>query len=215
MFAERGFAGTSLQDVAAAAGLKRPALYYYVKSKEDLLDKLIVEATSGPAQNLIVIGARKEVDPAERLHAMAYWIVEWVATHSDRFLLLIKSEADLSPASAQKFTEGRRVALDAVIGVINEGIESGAFRRVDARVAAFGVWGLCNWTAWWYRPDGPLSLQSIAQELADMAVESLRRPQRRNRKALSVPSAVAALREGLERLDEALLDERRPRRDSI
>ena len=41
LFAERGFAGTSLQDVADAMGVTRPALYYYVKSKDELLSKLV------------------------------------------------------------------------------------------------------------------------------------------------------------------------------
>src|SRR5213079_854717 len=40
LFAERGFAGTSLQDIADALGITRPALYYYVKSKDELLAKL-------------------------------------------------------------------------------------------------------------------------------------------------------------------------------
>ena len=183
-----------------------------MKSKEDLLDKLIVEATSGPAQKLMELGARTDLDPAARLHAMARWIIEWVVAHSDRFMLLIKSEADLSPASAKKFTEGRRTALDAVVRVIEEGIATGVFRRTDSRVAAFGVWGQCNWVAWWYRPDGPQSLTTISEELADMAVDGLRRPQRRTQRSLSVPSAVAALRQDLDRLDEAIAQQRRPDR---
>src|SRR5206468_2845368 len=48
LFAERGFAGTSLQDIADALGITRPALYYYVKSKDELLAKLVTEVTNGP-----------------------------------------------------------------------------------------------------------------------------------------------------------------------
>lgn len=52
LFAERGFAGTSLQDVADAMGLTRSALYYYVKNKDELLARLVSEITEVPATAL-------------------------------------------------------------------------------------------------------------------------------------------------------------------
>ena len=57
LFAERGFAGTSLQDIADALGITRPALYYYVKSKDELLAKLVTEVTQGPLDELQKIAA--------------------------------------------------------------------------------------------------------------------------------------------------------------
>ena len=52
LFAERGFAGTSLQDIADAMGMTRPALYYYVKNKDQLLARLVTEITEGPAADI-------------------------------------------------------------------------------------------------------------------------------------------------------------------
>lgn len=204
LFAERGFNGTSLQDVADAMGLKRPALYYYFKSKDALLDRLIMEATSGPAHDLHEIAGRSELDVATRLHLSARHIVVWVTHNRDRFLLLVKSESDLSPASAKKFNEGRRAALEAVRSVIEEGIASGHFRPVDPQVAAFGVWGICNWAAWWYRPDGRTPVDVIADQLAEMAVASLQRAERRDNATVSPHAALAALRDQIDQLEQAL-----------
>ena len=52
LFADRGFAGTSLQDIADALGITRPALYYYVKSKDELLAKLAADVAGGSAASL-------------------------------------------------------------------------------------------------------------------------------------------------------------------
>jgi AcrR family transcriptional regulator len=52
LFAERGFAGTSLQDIADALGITRPALYYYVKSKDELLAKLAADVAGGSAAQI-------------------------------------------------------------------------------------------------------------------------------------------------------------------
>src|SRR4029453_2432400 len=82
LFAERGFAGTSLQDVAESMGLKRPALYYYFNSKDELLDRLIAEGGSGPAHDFETIAEQPDRSPAERLHAIVRHNVTWVLTHT-------------------------------------------------------------------------------------------------------------------------------------
>jgi AcrR family transcriptional regulator len=204
LFAERGFAGTSLQDVANSMGLKRPALYYYFKSKDDLLDRLIVEGVSGPAHDLKLIAEQTELSPAERLHAITRQNLRWVLTHTDRFLLLVKSEAELSPASAKKFRAGSREAIDTVTAVIEEGIAAGQFRPVNARVAALGVFGISNWAAWWYQPGGSDSVETIADQLADLALASVQQPEQGQRHALSPRNALALLRQDLDLLEQSL-----------
>jgi AcrR family transcriptional regulator len=204
LFAERGFAGTSLQDVATSMGLKRPALYYYFKSKEELLDRLIAQAVTDPANQLRDIAAQLDLDPAERLHAIAHRIVTVTLNHTDRFLVLVKSESELSPATRQKFDDSRREATNIVTAVIEEGIEAGLFRAVDPRVAAFTVYGICNWAAWWYNPERHDSIESVADQLADTALAGLQRNGERTTKPLTTRAAIAALRDDLDRLEETL-----------
>jgi len=210
LFAERGFAGTSLQDVAESMGLKRPALYYYFKSKDELLDRLIAEGVSGPANDFKTIAEQPDLSPAERLHAIVRHNVTWVLNHTDRFLLLVKSESELSPARKKKYSASSRAALDTVAAVIEEGIEAGQFRPVNARVAALGVFGTCNWAAWWYHPGGPDSIESIADQLADQAVASVQRVERTADAALSPHHALALLRQDLDRLAQAMDRDRTP-----
>lgn len=204
LFAERGFNGTSLQDVATSMGLKRPALYYYFKSKDELLDRLIDRAVTDPTAQLRAIAARAELDPAERLRAITRAIVTFTLTNTDLFLLLVKSESELSQEARERFDESRREATEVVTAVIEEGIASGVFRPVDARIAAFSVYGISNWAAWWYRPDGPDSLESVADQLADIAAAGLQRPGDKSNRAVTTKAAIAELREGLDRLEQSL-----------
>jgi AcrR family transcriptional regulator len=62
-------AGTSLQDIADATGLTRPALYHYFGSKEELLSRLVSELTEGPADELGEIRRRTGTTATERLLA--------------------------------------------------------------------------------------------------------------------------------------------------
>lgn len=210
LFAERGFTGASLQDIATSMGLKRPALYYYFKSKEELLDRLIDDAVTEPADELRGIAERTDLDPAERLHAMTHHIVCLTLHHVDRFLLLVKSESELSPATRARFDASRREATDIVAGVIDEGVAAGVFRRVDPRVAAFTVYGITNWAAWWYNAEKYGSIESVADQLADTALAGLRRHDARTTGALTTSAAIAALREDLDRLEASLTRSRPP-----
>lgn len=209
LFAERGFNGTSLQDVATSMGLKRPALYYYFKSKEELLDRLIDRAVTDPANQLRAIAAEANLDPSERLQAITRAIVTFTLTNTDLFLLLVKSESELSPPARERFDESRREATAIVTSVIEEGIASGAFRPVDARIAAFTVYGISNWAAWWYRPDGHDSLESVADQLADIALAGLQRHDGTAPRTVTTKAAIAGLREGLDRLEQSLENARR------
>jgi AcrR family transcriptional regulator len=174
LFAERGFAGTSFQDIADAVGLTRPALYYYVKNKEELLDKLVTEITEGSAAGISPIARRADLGPAAKLHAIMETSVLRQAQYAPRFQLLIRSEADLQDNLAKAHEAGRRALLKAVARVIDQGIEEGVFRPVDARIAALGILGMNNWVAWWFQPDGRYVAETIAVQLADMAVAALR-----------------------------------------
>ena len=71
LFAERGFAGTSLQDIADALGITRPALYYYVKSKDELLAKLAADVAGGSAAQIAELAARPDLDAAGKLREIA------------------------------------------------------------------------------------------------------------------------------------------------
>lgn len=203
LFAERGFAGTSFQDIADAVGLTRPALYHYVKNKDELLARLVAEFTVDPAASIAAEAARTDRDPAQKIRAIVAANVRRQGEHADRFRLLIRSEADLPAGIAASYAANRRAVLRSVASVISEGVRSGVFREVDPRVAALGVLGLSNWVAWWYQPGGHDDLARICEELADQAVAGLRRPGD-GAPAQSAAEAISGLREGLDRLERLL-----------
>ncbi len=93
LFAERGFAGTGLQDIADAMGITRPALYYYVGSKDELLANLVTEVTNGPLDDLTALVAREGLDPVQKLRGIVEVIVLRRTTQPARFRLPIRSEA--------------------------------------------------------------------------------------------------------------------------
>jgi AcrR family transcriptional regulator len=181
LFADQGFASTSIQDIAEANGLTRSALYHYFPNKEAILSRLVSEATDAAAGELRSIREQAGRPVAERLRAMAASVALLQARHPARFQLLVRSEPDLPAELAVSYAQGRRRVLREFATVIDEGVGSGTFRPVDSRTAALGIIGLCNWVAWWHRPGGEEAAQQVADALADMAVASVAVPDRSDR----------------------------------
>jgi AcrR family transcriptional regulator len=206
LFAERGFAGTSFQDIADAVGLTRPALYHYVRNKDELLAKLVTEFTEEPAAGIAAEAGRRDRSATEKIHSIVSANVRRQGEHAARFQLLIRSEADLPADIAANYAAGRRSVLRSVASVIGEGVQSGEFREVDPRVAALGVIGMSNWVAWWYQPGAHDDLERVCAELAEMAVNGLRRTD--GKPPVQSPlEAVYGLRSDLDRLERLLRPE--------
>src|SRR5215207_8771454 len=108
LFAERGFSGTSLKDIADATGLTRPALYHYVKNKDEILAKLVSELAEGPARALRAIRGQNELGAAQKLREIAHAIASQQASEPAKFQLLIRSEADLPDDLVGPYNQSRR-----------------------------------------------------------------------------------------------------------
>jgi AcrR family transcriptional regulator len=169
LFAERGFAGTSLQDVADAMGMTRSALYYYVRNKDQLLAQLVTEITEGPAEAAEEIAGR-DLDAIDKLRALVRLIAARQAHNAARFRLVIRSESELPPELATAHETAKRRVLDGFVRVIDQGVRSGEFRPRPVRTTALALIGMCNWIAWWFRSGGAESADEIADQMVEMAV---------------------------------------------
>lgn len=202
LFAERGYAGTTPQDIAEAVGVSRQSLYYYVSSKEEILQQLVAELTTQTVERMQVV-VSEQSGPVEKLRALAYHLVIDRATNRTRFRMLDRSSAALPPNLAEDFLSGRRALLRLVTQVIDEGISAGSFKSDDSRVAALCVLGTCNWVAWWFDPGTEHPVEPVARQIADNCVAMLQT----RAGATADPQLIAAarsVRAALGQLDDAL-----------
>lgn len=198
LFTRKGYGSTSMQDIADALKLSRPALYYYFRDKSGILEAAIRDVTIEGQRRAEALMADPHSDPADILRRLVADHAELILTHPAQFRMLDMSQAHLTGRLRTIARNAQRSLLEAFTRVIRHGMETGGFRVTDPRVAAFALLGMCNWTAAWYRPDGRLSGREISALLADFGVSALMRapgaPERRS----------TGLEESLERLKDGV-----------
>jgi AcrR family transcriptional regulator len=204
LFAENGYNGTNLQDVADALGISRPGLYYHFSSKEKLLHAMAEELTLPSLQVANEVQLRSPGEPAEALRELMSRNCRWLLTHGQLFRVLDRSEAYLPPELSKRHSESKRAMLDSLVAVIEHGIEIGQFRPVDATVSAFAMIGMCNWTVWWFKPDGRLQLEAIVEIIADAAVRIVLRSDSHRSRSGQVKDILRILKEDVSHLERMI-----------
>lgn len=174
LFAARGFAATSLKDVADAVGLSRSSIYYYFPNKEALLAELIRGVTL-PIANMLREVGEQGLPPTAAIREVVRRLVLWVADPHTHFRLMDRSEAELPPAIAKVHAAAKRQILNELIALVEAAVLAGAARAVDSRVTALSIVGMAMWTAWWFQPGHGPTLDAVAEMVADNACALLHR----------------------------------------
>jgi AcrR family transcriptional regulator len=202
LFAERGYAGTTPQDIAEAVGVSRQGLYYYVRSKEEILERLVSQMATQTLAFLEDVVA-EPLDSRTKLRKVAYLLASDRATNRTRFRMLDRSESVLPTELADEYLSGRRAVLRLLTDLIDAGIAEGYFRAGDSRVAALSVLGMCNWVAWWFEPGPEHPVEPIAEQIADNAIAMLQ-PRAAVESSSQLREAVLTARVALDQLGRAL-----------
>jgi AcrR family transcriptional regulator len=171
LFAERGYHGTGIRDIADRAGLSTATLYHYMGTKEDLLLHIMREANT----RLVAVANKATAqaqDPAEQISLLARVLVAVEATH--RLTIVGDTELRvLNPGNAEEILAVRDAHEQQWATAIRQGVEDGIFHVADEQLARFALVQMCTGVAHWYTPDGRLSLPEVATQYGDMALTLL------------------------------------------
>ena len=174
LFHANGYAATSVRDIARALDIQGASLYAHVASKEDVLFSIVDRAAGAFEESADrAIADTPSADAVERLAALVEAHVEVVTADPERSSVFVTEWRHLSPDRRAAIAD-RRDAYEARFrATIEDGVAAGAFRATDAAIAATFVLTALNGIATWYRPDGRLSPDRIADHYVELALRSL------------------------------------------
>lgn len=171
VFRERGISATGMREIALAADLSPANLYHYFRGKDEILffcqdqslNRLIAALTH----------ARKPRGPAgPRLRRLALAHMLCLLDEVDGSVAHLDVDA-LPPKLRAPIVAKRDIYERGVRALIAGGIRSGEFQRSDATISTRAFLGALNWTAQWFRPEGPQSPEHVAELVSEYAVAGL------------------------------------------
>lgn len=172
-FAEQGYHGTSVRDIAKRLGRTVPAIYYHYESKQALLATLLEGSIAEVLQRCRLAVREAGDDPAARLTNLVQCITLYTAFRR-QFAVLGTEMRSLEPDNRRRYVACRDTLEALVMEAIADGTGQGCFTTAYPRDSARAVISMCLGVARWYRPDGALSPQQVADRYTDFALALVR-----------------------------------------
>lgn len=170
LFADKGFVGTSIQDIASAVGISKASLYYFFADKQEI-HSAVVEMSVIRLNELVrekLVGcesASSRVEGFARAHA------QHIAENAPLYFAAALGYNQLTdPQVKMRVLRMRDGYEETLRGIIRDGIDAGEFRELDVRLAARAIISCLNWMARWWRPNGPDSAEKIASDYVQLII---------------------------------------------
>jgi TetR/AcrR family transcriptional regulator, cholesterol catabolism regulator len=162
VFAEKGYHQASIRDIARETRVSLSGLYYYFKSKEELLFLIQDHAFGTLARNLdeLLKGVK---DPHRRLRLLIENHLRFFVNNMAEMKVLSHEADSLTGDLRNRVNAKKRVLTDTAMAILQELKPDST---IDLRVATFSLFGMMNWLYNWYRPDRDLAVDRLAEDMS-------------------------------------------------
>jgi AcrR family transcriptional regulator len=187
LICEKGYEGTSIQDIADAAGLTKAGLYHHIRSKEHLLLE-IQNYGMDVFEERVLSHVLPIADPLQRLkECMERNVLLVTQGWSKEVTIILHEHATLTGEARVQINARKKRYVRFLETSFAEAIRTGQIRPLNPKVATFAFLGMVLWIYKWYRPEGAIPAERLASEMQDLffaGVEAgarLSRPARRKK----------------------------------
>jgi AcrR family transcriptional regulator len=176
IFSEKGFVGTSVQDLADALGILKGSLYYYIDSKDDLLFR-IFDRVHEDAHRIVEEARILDDPPLERLRIYLEHYITFFLENIRRLTLYVREWQYLDAQHKSRIVEQRQIYEDFIVDLIAEAQAAGDIdENINPAYAAFFIIGAISSLPDWYSLSGPESPASMARRYTEYSLNVLRAP---------------------------------------
>jgi TetR/AcrR family transcriptional regulator, cholesterol catabolism regulator len=174
VFRQKGFHGASMANIAEAVNLQKASLYHHVSSKQEILFELLDRALELLLERISPIASLNS--PAdERLRRMIQEYLLILAENTDLSAVLLFEHRSLEGRQHARHVPNRDKFENLWREVLKDGVRSGQFICEDIPLTSRAILGILNWTITWYKPNGSLNVQQIADHYSNLLLNGLKR----------------------------------------
>ena len=172
IFAEKGYNRASVRDISRATGMSLAGLYYYFRSKEELLYLIQNHAFSTIVEEL-----EKDLqtlhDPVERLYFLIYNHLKYFLQNMDELKVCALEVDTLKGYFYEKVAEIRKHYFELAQGIVQSVLQLHQPAKRDARLATLQLFGSINWVYMWYNPKKDGGAREMSQSIVHLFLYGL------------------------------------------
>lgn len=175
LWSQRGFHATGIQDLCDEVSMGRGALYYHIKSKEDLLldiSLFYLERLIEDGQNIL----KEKASHTELLYKLSHNLMRNIAQHRDGWTVFFAEIRSLQGERRDQVMARRDVYENIWLSVLDKGTAAGEFQPTS-RLLVKGVLGMHNYSYLWLQPDGPVSPEEVGTIFMDTILNGIQSKQ--------------------------------------
>lgn len=172
LFADQGYNGTTIVDLAEQLGLTTASLYYHVRSKQELLMRVLDTSMSDFQMRLETI-VKAQVGPRDKLRLAVENHLTWVLTYQKAVVVFLRERRHLE----NKYRSRYQVRVDRYdqlfTSIVQEAMDAGDIPAGDATLQRLAILGMINSIVEWFRPEGRFTATQIVQYWSDLVFDRL------------------------------------------
>jgi len=174
LFKEKGYAASSMRDLAQKLGIEAASLYSHIKSKEEILQTLCFDMAADFRESLDKV-EKQHVSASEKLSLGIIGHVNVMARDLTASAVFMNEHRHLSNPYLRDFLLLRINYINRFKAIIEEGVAKGEFKKnIDTKLAVMTLFSSLNWMPMWYSPEGSIEPKELGQQLANMLVNGLK-----------------------------------------
>lgn len=173
VFARKGYAGATMDEIAAEMGCSKGILYYQFQSKQELIVATRRETSGAAAQRLEAIAAL-DLPVEQRMELALRDLIAANFHELSRHVIKTPVTMGLDEAHAAEVRVIERRYENVMVALLEEGVPQGVFVSCNPHVMAFTLIRACLSPAWWYREGGGATEGEIADTVAGLLMRGLK-----------------------------------------
>lgn len=173
VFREKGYEGASIRDISRTSGVALSSLYYYCRSKQELLYRIEISAFTRILDRLEerLAGVR---DPEERLRVLVRNHLDYFLEHPDEMKVMAHEDDSLAGEYRKEVAEIKRRYYRKALEVFEGLRRKSGVRRLSPKVAVLSLFGMMNWVYTWHRAQADPGAEELAGMISSLFLHGVR-----------------------------------------
>lgn len=166
LFRQKGYMAATLRELADRSGIKGGSIYHHFSSKQEILHEIMAFTLT----NLFALEEETagERNPIEKIRKAIRFHIEYHINNLDETLVADTELRSLTAENYREIIKMRRRYENLFIDILREGVQQEIIKIGDVKLAALAILQMCTGVSYWFKQDGPLSVQEIADGYVDL-----------------------------------------------